>query len=95
MRKYEAFYIVSAQLPETDVQKIADKYKAVVEKQGGKVNSAGKWDTRKLEFEIKGHKEGTYILMEFESEPAVQHELKRQMSISDDILRNRIFLMEG
>lgn len=93
-RKYEAFYIVSPQLDDQAVQEIADRFKAVVEQQGGKVERAGKWDKRKLAYEIKGYREGNYVLMQFEAPPKVPAELNRQMRISDDVIRHRIFLLE-
>ena len=93
-RKYEAFYIVKADLSDADVQKIADKFKGIVENQGGTVEKAGKWDKRKLAYEIKGHKEGNYILMNFEADAKVPAELNRLMGISDDVIRHRIFKLE-
>ena len=93
-RKYEAFYIVKADLTDADVQKIADKFKEVVENQGGTVEKAGKWDKRKLAYEINGHKEGNYIFMNFEADPKVPLELNRLMRISDDIIRHRVFKLE-
>jgi small subunit ribosomal protein S6 len=93
-RKYEAFYIVSPGLDDSGVQALADRFKEVVEKQGGAVEQAGKWDKRKLAYEIDGHKEGNYILMLFEAEAKVPAELSRQMRNSDDVIRHRIFLKE-
>ncbi|MFW1466523.1 30S ribosomal protein S6, partial [Vibrio parahaemolyticus] len=43
-RKYEAFYIVRPDLPDTEVQKIADRFRHLVEEKGGTVQSASKWD---------------------------------------------------
>lgn len=93
-RKYEAFYIVKPSFTDSEVQAIADKFKAVVEAQGGTVESAGKWDKRKLAYEVQGFKEGTYILMHFEAEGKAPAELNRQMRISDDVIRHRIYLRE-
>jgi small subunit ribosomal protein S6 len=93
-RKYEAFYIVAGDLAEGDVQKIADKFKGIVEQQGGTVESAAKWDHRKLAYEINGHKTGNYVLMNFEADAKVPQELDRLMRISDDIVRHRIFKIE-
>jgi small subunit ribosomal protein S6 len=93
-RKYEAFYIVKADLADADVQKIADKFKGIVEDQGGTVEKAGKWDKRKLAYEINGHKEGNYILMNFEADAKVPAELNRLMRISDDVIRHRVFKLE-
>lgn len=94
-RKYEAFYIVKPSLSDPEVQAIADKFKGVVEAQGGSVEQAAKWDKRKLAYEVNGLKEGNYVLMLFEAAAKVPQELNRQMRISDDIVRHRIFLREG
>jgi small subunit ribosomal protein S6 len=93
-RKYEAFYIVKPELADGDVQKIADRFKGVVEEKGGAVDKAAKWDKRKLSYEIKGYKEGNYVLMNFEAPPTLPKELNRLMQISDDIIRHRIDKIE-
>lgn len=94
-RKYEAFYIVKPDFSEADVQKIADKYKGVVENHGGTVEKAGKWDKRKLAYEINGFKEGTYVQMNFEAPAPVPAELSRLLGISDDVIRHRIYKVEA
>jgi small subunit ribosomal protein S6 len=93
-RKYEAFYIVDPSLTDAAVTKISDHFKEVIEKQGGKVDSAGKWEKRKLAFPIAGHTEGNYVLMEFECGSQVPKELSRLMRISDDVIRHRIYAKE-
>jgi small subunit ribosomal protein S6 len=93
-RKYEAFYIVKPDLADADVQKIADRFKGVVEDKGGTVEKAGKWDKRKLAYELNGFKEGNYVLMNFEAPAALPKELNRLMQISDDIIRHRIYSIE-
>lgn len=94
-RRYEAFYIVGAGLSDSQVQQIADRYKGVVESEGGTVEHAAKWDKRKLAYEINGHKEGNYILMHFESEAKTPAELNRRMRNDDAVIRHRIFLREN
>lgn len=93
-RKYEAFYIVRPELGDGEIKAIAEKFKGVVEKEGGEVSEAGLWDKRKLAYEVNGLKEGNYILMNFEASSQVPKELDRQMRISDDVVRHRIFLQE-
>lgn len=93
-RKYEAFYIVKPEINDSDVQKIADRFKGVVEENGGSVEKAGKWDKRKLAYEVKGYKEGNYVLMNFEAPATLPKELNRLMQISDDIIRHRIYTIE-
>ncbi len=94
-RKYEAFYIVDPSHTDEAVQKISDHFKEVVEKQGGKVESAGKWEKRKLAYPIAGHTDGNYVLMDFECGSQVPKELSRLMRISDDVIRHRIYAKES
>jgi small subunit ribosomal protein S6 len=94
MRKYEAVAILKPEISDADVQKIADRFKGVIEENGGTVEKAGKWEKRKLAYEIGGFREGNYVLFNFEAGPKVPQELGRLMRISDDILRHRIFADE-
>ncbi len=94
-RKYEAFYIVPANLNDDEVQTVANQFKDVVEKNGGTVESAEKWEKRKLAYEIDGHKEGNYILMKFEADGPVPNELSRLMRINDTVIRHRIDKLEA
>ena len=94
MRKYEAMVIVRPEINDGDVQKLADRYKGVIEENGGTVEKAGKWEKRKLAYEIGGYREGNYVLLNFEAEAKVPAELNRQMHINEDILRHRIFKLD-
>lgn len=94
MRKYEAIAIVKPEITDPDVQKIADRFKGVIEDRGGTVAKAGKWEKRKLAYEISGFREGNYVQFDFEAGPKVPQELNRLMGIHDDILRHRIYLVE-
>ena len=87
-------YIVRPDMADGDIEKLADRFKSVVEEKGGKVESAGKWEKRKLAYELAGLKEGNYIQMNFEAGPAVPQELNRLLGIHDDVVRHRIFKMD-
>jgi small subunit ribosomal protein S6 len=93
-RKYESIYIVKPDLSDADVQKIADRFKHVIEEKGGTVEKAGKWDKRKLAYEVGGLKEGNYVIMNFEAGGDIPQELSRLMRISDDVIRHRIYKIE-
>ena len=93
-RKYEAIYIVRPELADGDVQKIADRFRNLVEENGGAVESASKWDKRRLAYPIGNFSEGNYVLMNFESGPHVPLELGRLLGIHDDVIRHRVFKVE-
>ena len=94
MQKYEAMAIVKPDINDGDVQKLADRFKGVIEEKGGTVEKAAKWDKRKLAYEINGFKEGNYVLFNFESKGDVPQELNRLMRINDDIIRHRIYTVD-
>lgn len=94
MRKYEAMVIAKPDMSDADIQKLADRFKGIIEDNGGTVQNASKWDKRRLAYEINGYKEGNYVLLNFECGAALPSELNRLMRINDDIIRHRIFLQE-
>ena len=94
-RSYEALYIVRPELKDAEIQKIADRYKKVVEDNGGEVVKAEKWEKRKLAYEIAGLKEGNYIIMNFTAPPELPAELNRLLRISDDIIRHQVIKDEA
>ncbi|MGC8862841.1 MAG: 30S ribosomal protein S6 [Armatimonadota bacterium] len=94
IRSYEVLYIVDPALTDEQVEAIIAKYSNVVTEQGGQVKAAGKWDKRRLAYEIMGRREGIYILMFFDGEPAVAREVGRVMRIGDDVIRHIITRVE-
>ncbi len=88
VRPYEALYVVDPESSDEDITTITEKYKGVVEEQGGEVEAINRWDKRRLAYEVKGRMEGIYVLMNFKGESKVEAELDRVMRISDDVLRH-------
>lgn len=87
---YEAIYLVNTSLPDEQMTAILDKYSGVVARSGGTVDDVDRWDPRRLAFEVKGRREGVYVVMNFRSEPAAKNELDRIFRISDDVLRHMV-----
>ena len=94
-RIYECLYIIDSTLTDEQVESIVSKYSQVVTDQGGELQAAGKWDKRRLAYEISGRREGIYILMYFNGEPAVSEELDRLFRIADDVFRHIIVRVEA
>lgn len=91
MRKYEAMVLVRPDMSDGDVQALADRFKGVIESEGGSVESASLWERRKTAYPVQGHKEAAYVLFKFSASAKVPGELNRQMRIHDDVIRHRIF----
>jgi small subunit ribosomal protein S6 len=89
-RPYEAIYIVDPNLGDEQVTVITDKYKQLVETNGGTVEKIDVWERRKLAYEIKGRNEGIYVVMQFTGQAKVETELRRIFQISEDQIRYMI-----
>ena len=94
IRNYEALYIIDANSTNEQVSSSISKFSDIITGNGGEIQAAGKWDKRRLAYEIKGCREGIYILIYFTGESAVFNELDRIFRISDDILRHIILRVE-
>jgi len=90
MRKYECTYILDPGLAEEEQEPIIDRFKNLIGENGGAVEAVDKWERRRLAYEVKGRREGVYVVMNFSGEPSTEAELGRVMGISDDILRHLI-----
>ena len=87
MRNYECMFILKPEMEEEAIQQTVDRYASIITDGQGEVVSIDKWGKRRLAYEIKDLIEGYYVLVNFQSEPAVVNELDRVMKISDDMLR--------
>lgn len=94
VRPYEALYIVHPDLPDEEVSATMEKYKQVVEEQGGEVESVNRWEKRHLAYDVKGQREGIYVLMSFKSEAKAATELNRLFKIGDNVLRHIIVRLD-
>jgi small subunit ribosomal protein S6 len=93
-RTYETLYILKPTSTEEKVDEVISAMSKIVTDQGGDVTAAGRWDKRRLAYEIKGFRDGLYCLMYFVAESEVPKELDRLMKISDDIIRHIILKVE-
>jgi small subunit ribosomal protein S6 len=86
VKRYEGFFLfdnsVAHEWPavEQEVRRLCDRI-------GGELQVCLKFDERKLAFEIKGRKRGTYVLTYFDAAPERIVDLERDARLSEMILR--------
>ncbi|HEY8798828.1 MAG TPA: 30S ribosomal protein S6 [Candidatus Dormibacteraeota bacterium] len=90
MRDYEVLYIVRADLEDDKVQDIVKRVNTLVEKAGGTVERTNVWGKRKLAYEVKHQKEGSYILQDFQIGPDGLPQLEAALKITEEVLRHLI-----
>ncbi|MEK4191385.1 30S ribosomal protein S6 [Paenibacillus sp. FSL L8-0494] len=86
MRKYEVMYIIRPDIEQKAVQAAVDKFQGIISN-GGEITKHEVQGKRRLAYEIKKFRDGVYVLVNFNAEPAVVTELERLMKISDEVIR--------
>ncbi len=87
MRPYESIFVLKPDLNDKKVDEQIEKVKEFIEKNGGKVIVVEKWGKKKLAYIIKKNRFGIYVLLRFESEPALISDLQRNYKLNEDIIR--------
>ncbi len=88
MTVYESIVIVRASLTDEANALVLEKMKAVVEQHGAIVLKAENWGKKKLAYEMKHDRRGTYMLLQFESgQGNVVSELERLCRLEDSVLK--------
>lgn len=90
MRDYEVLYIVRADLDDEKVQDAVKRVNTLIERSGGTVERTNLWGKRKLAYEVKHQKEGSYVLQDFQFDPGRVPELESALKITEEVLRHLI-----
>jgi len=87
---YESLFILRPELDEEKIAELMEKFKVLIENNGGEVTRLDKWGRRRLAYEIKHLHEGLYIILQFKADQAVVRELDRVFKITDEVIRHII-----
>jgi small subunit ribosomal protein S6 len=90
LRDYEVLYIVRADLDDDKVQEIIKRVNTIIEKAGGSLERTNVWGKRKLAYEVKHQKEGSYILQDFQIGQDRIPELEAALKITEEVLRHLV-----
>ena len=90
MRDYEVLYIVRADYDDEKVQDAVKRVNTLIERSGGTPERTNLWGKRKLAYEVKHQKEGSYVLQDFQLEPERVPELEAGLKITEEVLRHLI-----
>ncbi len=90
MRDYEVLYIVRADLDDDKVQDAVKRVNTLIERSGGTIEQTNLWGKRKLAYEVKHQKDGSYVLQDFLLDPNRVPELEASLKITEEVLRHLI-----
>ena len=87
MRCYEAMFLLVSAEGSKDWEALEGGVRQILTKNEARIVDCKKWDERKLAYSIGKHKRANYLLCHFEAPQESIDEIKREASLSEDIIR--------
>src|SRR5262249_40581897 len=84
---YEILVIFDPRPTDEEVGALLTKVQENLKSLGADVGKAESWGKRRLAYEIRKQREGTYAVIECSAEPAVIKEFERQLGLNEQVLR--------
>jgi small subunit ribosomal protein S6 len=88
VKDYEVVFIIDPACDDSQVGQEVDTVKEIISSGNGKVLDTQMWGRRRLAYEIRKKKEGTYVLIKFKGDPALLAEMARRFKLNEAILRH-------
>ena len=86
MNKYESVIIINSSLEDAKIKAVIEKFTNLIN-ENGKVENVEEVGSKKLAYEIAKQKEGYYVVVHFEANPAFIAELERIYRITDEVIK--------
>jgi small subunit ribosomal protein S6 len=94
MRHYEVVVMVHPDQSE-QVPAMIDRYKGMVEADGGKIHRLEDWGRRQLAYTIQGLHKAHYVLLNVECSDKALKELENAFRFNDAVIRKLVVRMPG
>jgi small subunit ribosomal protein S6 len=94
MRHYEVVFLVHPDQSE-QVPAMIERYKTLIEGDGGKIHRLEDWGRRQLAYPIQNLAKAHYVLMNIECSQSVLNELQAGFRFNDAVLRHLIVSRDG
>lgn len=95
MRDYELMYIARPNLETAQYEALQERVTGLIARDGGELTGLEVWGKRKLAYPIKHELDGYYVVLTFRGGDKLVQELNRVLYIIDEILRHKIFRLDG
>jgi len=91
---YEIMFIVEPTLSDEEIGAIQERLSEFAASQGAEVKKIAPWERRRLAYEIKGRRDGVYILANLSCEPGAIKEIERQLAVNESVLRQMVVRLD-
>ncbi len=87
MRDYEVVIIIQPDLDETATTAVVDRVKGWITDANGNVAKTDVWGKRHLAYSIRKQREGYYVLLQAQMDPAFVGQLERNLQFQEPVMR--------
>lgn len=87
MRLYEGMFIIDNTVVSSDWDSLVKQVHDILKNRGSEIVHSEKWEERKFAYKIKDQKRGTYLLVYFNAPADSISLIKRDLQLSDNVLR--------
>lgn len=95
MRLYEGMFLLDSNLASKDWTGLEKHIQDILQRHQAEVLYSEKWPDRRLAYDVAGCKKGTYYLTYFKAPSASIQEIRRDVNLSERILRHLIVQEAG
>ena len=94
MRKYEVIFIAHPDLDEENLNSVVEKVKGWITDDKGEVVSVDNWGKKRMAYRIRKQRDGQYVLITANMEPASVKKINLDMRFIESIMRSMITLVD-
>jgi len=87
LRPYETLVIIDPRPTDEEVAALLTQLGEQVKALGAEVTNVENWGKRRLAYDIRKQREGTYAVFTVSAEPATVKEFERQLRLNENVLR--------
>ena len=94
-RLYETIFIINPDSDDATIEQTIGAVRSLIESNSYEVKRVDAWGKRRLAYEVRGHRDGYYVLIVFEAEPQFVEQLQRHYRITEPIIKYIVVRFEG
>jgi small subunit ribosomal protein S6 len=87
LREYETIFLIRPDLAEDLIEKVVERHRGVVHREGGKVLKVIYMGKKKTAFEVKKHPRAVFVQFHYLGGAKMVAELERNLRMTDDVLK--------
>ena len=87
MNRYQTIFIIDSGVESEDVEAIIEDVQNLITGSEGEIVKVDRWGKKRLAYEVKGNKDGNYVVVNFMADPQFIQRLGRYYSLTEQIIK--------